>query len=193
MKKISGLLVAIISIMIIVGGYYGFAQSQNKKNIENQTEVTEVEKVLGKDLTTSYPLTPREVLKYYNRVLGCLYNEEYTEAQFQELAQRMFTLMDSELAQQNPIDDYKVSLLADVTDFRAKEKKLNVVTVSDSADVQYKKVDGRECAYVTVDYFIQQGDLDFFQTSQLFVLRKDEQENWKILAFTLLDREESDE
>jgi ketosteroid isomerase-like protein len=55
-------------------------------------------------------------------------------------------------------------------------------SVSDTNDVQYQTVDGDECAYVTASYFINENK-KYSRTYQTFVLRKDDDGNWKILTW----------
>lgn len=52
---------------------------------ENNDDLTEVEKVITKNLEKNYPETPREVVKFYNRIITCFYDEEYTDDELYEL------------------------------------------------------------------------------------------------------------
>ena len=49
-------------------------------------------------------------------------------------------------------------------------------------EVTYKTVNGQECAYVDVSYFVQEKK-NANKASQTYVLRKDANGNWKILGF----------
>ncbi len=193
MKKVRGILITVICISLVVGLYYYVSNNASKKSVENDLQLTEVEKVLTRDLEKSYLLTPREVIKFYNRAICCLYNDEYTDEQFLGLADQIRCLMDEELLEENPADTYYESLKKDVEEYRAREKKIVNTTVSDSADVQYKKVNGRECAYVSSSYFITEGSESYTRPAQRYVLRKDEAENWKMLGFYLLEGDSSDD
>lgn len=173
-KKVNGLIIAIICISLVVGIYYYLSSSRAGRNVENKTELTEVEKVLTKDLEKSYPMTPREVVTFYNRILGCLYNEEYTDEQFLQLGEQMRMLMDEELKEENPEDEFFDNLKMDVATYDALERKITTTTVSDSGDIQFKTVDGRECAYVNSTYFLKEGESDFSRSVQCYVLREDE-------------------
>lgn len=192
-KKVTGLVIAIICISLVVGIYYYLSSSRAGRNVENKTELTEVEKVLTKDLEKSYPMTPREVVTFYNRILGCLYNEEYTDEQFQELGEQMRKLMDEELKEENPEDEFFENLKKDVALYASMKRKISTTTVSDSGDIQYKTVDGKECAYVNSTYFLKEGESDFSRTVQCYVLRKDEAERWKIVGFYLVEGDSSDD
>ena len=83
MKRVRVVLIGIVCIALVVGYYYYLSH----KETTDTTEVTEVQKVILKKLEgKSYPATPREVIKFYNRILCCYYNEEYTDDEFHRLA-----------------------------------------------------------------------------------------------------------
>lgn len=193
MKRAKEILVIVICIALIIGGYFYLVHSSNKRGIENTKDLTEIEKVLTKDLSKNYPKTPREVITYYNRILGCLYNEECTNEQFEKLAEQMRLLMDEELIEQNPDEDFINNLKQDIAAYAQAEKKIATTTVSDSADVEFKKIKGRECAYVSSSYFVKEGTGGFSLSTQRYVLRKDSEDQWKILAFTLVKGDDTDE
>lgn len=193
MKKVRGILVAVVCIALVVGGYFYLVHSSNKRGVENTKELTEVEKVLTKDLEKNYPKTPREVITFYNRILGCFYNETYTEEQLEEMTDQMRLLMDEELLEENPREEFGDSLKKDIAVYALTEKKIATTTVSDSADVEFKKIKGRECAYVSSSYFIKDGEGGYSCSTQRYVLRKDSLDRWKILAFTLMEGDDTDE
>ena len=78
------------------------------------------------------------------------------------------------------------NLQTDIEDYKNRDKKILQSSVSDSNDVIYKTVNGDECAYVNAYYFCQEGS-DYSRTYEEFVLRKDEDGRWKILAFQLTE------
>lgn len=190
-KYIKVIVLSIVCIGIIVGYYY-YLTYRDKKDIENSTELTKVGEVLAKDLKKDYPPTPREVIKFYDKILKCYYNEEYEQEELEEMADQARLLMDEELLKKNPKDQYMLMLEADIKDYKDNERKLADTTVCDSKEVEYKKVDGRECAYVVSRYFVREGNT-YSNTSQKYVLRKDEDGNWKILGFKMVEGESSDD
>ena len=101
--------VIIVIIMVaLVGGYYFYLSNYGNK--EAETVVTAVQDVLLKDLENDYPPTPREVLKYYSDITKCLYNENYTAEQLEQMADKLLALFDEELAANNPRDQYIMDL-----------------------------------------------------------------------------------
>lgn len=191
MKNVKSLVIALISISLIVGFYY-YLTHENDKTVENITDLTEVQNVLEEDLSADYPKTPREVVKLYNRILCCFYNEEYTDEEFEELGSKARQLLDDELLDTNPMNQYMNDLKTDVASYKVEDKVIATETVCGTADVEYKNVSGDECAYVTSSYFVKSG-LEYSRTNQQYVLRKDKNDNWKILTFKLIEGDSSDE
>ena len=76
--------IAIICIGIIVGYYY-YLSNHGKKDVENSTEISKVDEALSRDLAKDYPPTPREVVKFYNKLLQCFYNEDCSKSEIEEL------------------------------------------------------------------------------------------------------------
>ena len=58
--------------------------------------------------------------------------------------------------------------------------------------MEYKEVDGDDCAYVKASYFIKEG-YAYSRTYQMYVLRKDADGNWKILEFYQVNGDSSDD
>ena len=188
MKRIRVIIIGIVCISLVVGYYYFLSN----KGSGDETEFSEVQKVILKDIGgKAYPATPREVVKFYNRIQCCYYNEEYTEDEFKKLADQARILMDEELADNNPAEQYYLQVKNVVDDFREKKKTINNASVCDSNQVKYSTIGGFECAYVTSSYFVREKD-GFSKSNQNFVLRKDEENRWKILAFELAEGEVSD-
>ncbi len=179
--KIKMGVIAIVIVGLVVGGYY-YATHRGQNSEENSVELTEVQKVIAKDLSSNYPATPREVVKLYNRILQCFYNESYSEEELYELGDQARMLFDEELLDNNPRDDYFEALKADIDEYKNASKTIKSANVCDSNDIVYKTIDGDECAYVSTSYFINE-DKQYDYTYQTYVLRKDDAGEWKILVF----------
>lgn len=192
MKKYARIIVVSIVCIGLIVGYYYYLSSHDKKNVENGTEVSEVDEVLLRDLEKDYPPTPREVVKFYNQILSCFYNEEYKDDELREMAEQARALMDEELAANNPKEQYLSLLKSDIAGYKEKGRVLSDTTVEGSGDIEYQTVDGKKCAYVTSSYFIKEGN-SYSRSYQEYVLRKDENKQWKILGYQLVEGEASDE
>lgn len=192
-KKVRVVVIALVCISLVAGYYYYLNHEASTRTADDQTQQTEVEKVLAKNLEKSYPQTPRSVVKMYNRILLCLYNEEYTDEQFEDLADQQRMLLDEDLLEANPRDTYLEFLKADVASYKNAEKQITVATVCGSADVVNKKVKGEDCAYVTSSYFMKEANKSYARTVQEYVLRQNEDGDWKIIGFYLKEGDSENE
>ncbi len=180
--------VIIVIIMVaLVGGYYFYLSNYGNK--EAETVVTAVQDVLLKDLENDYPPTPREVLKYYSDITKCLYNENYTAEQLEQMADKLLALFDEELAANNPRDQYIMDLKNEVKEFEDNGYTIASYTTSRSTDVEEFTEDGRKCARMYCTDAVKSG-VDIKSLKQVFILRREtETGRWKILGFELVNPE----
>ena len=194
MKKARIIIIAVACICLICGGYFFFSQN----NVVSEEELTEVEKILVKDLEKNYPKTPREVVKLYNRIVKCYYGEEMDDEQLSKMVDQMLVLLDEDLLLINPREEYYDSVVLEIEEYKSQKKVIVSTDVCDSNDVQYvdDKKDGEteidKLAYVNTSYFINT-DGKFANTYQQFVLRQDEDGRWKILTFYEVEGESSED
>ena len=195
MKNAKYVIIAIACICVICAGFFFFSQD----NKEDEKNLTEIEKVIVKDLKNNYPKTPREVVKFYNRILKCCYgNEEPTQEQMNDLVDQMLCLMDEDVKLAYSRDEYYNSVVQDVASCKQNNKQLVSTDVCDSNDVKYVtdnkegEMKKDELAYVNASQFVKE-DGKFGYTYQQFVLRQDENGYWKILVFYQIEGEESDD
>ena len=190
MKKAYTIIIAVLCIALIVGGYV-FWIKQNEKPT-GDVELTTVQKMITKDLEKNYPATPREVVKIYNEIISCFYNQEYTENELNALGDQARALMDTELLENNPRDQYLKKLKAEIADYKQDNRIIVSYNLCSSNEVQFVTVDDRECAYVKTSYFIKD-KTGYSRTYQMYVVRKDEEGNWKILVFYQVEGDTSDD
>ena len=178
MKK-STITIIIICVLLICGGFYVFTQNDTQK----ETELTEVQKIITKDLENDYPKTPREVIKWYNRIVECYYDDDKENEGLEELSLQMQKLLDEELLLVNGGEDYYNSLLTEVAYYESNEMYIVETDVCPTNQVKLitDKEKGDNLAYVTASYFLKIGNNDFSKTYQEFILREDEEGKWKIL------------
>ncbi|MDE6622026.1 MAG: hypothetical protein K2K74_16345 [Lachnospiraceae bacterium] len=183
MGKVKNAIIIVILIGL-VGGYYFYLS--NYKSTEEETVVTAVQDVLLKNLDNDYPPTPREVLKYYSDIAKCLCNEDYTEQQFEQMADKLLALYDEELVENNPRDEYIQTLRKDIDEFVQNGYSIVSYTTSKSTDVEEFTADGRMCARMYCTYSVKSG-ADYTSSRQVFILRREsETGRWKILGFDLV-------
>ena len=162
MKNTKFVIIIVVCVCVILGGYYYLTNRNNAKEEENIT-LTEIQELTTKNLDKNFPATPREVVKLYNRIITCFYKDEYFK-----------------------------NLKEDISEYHDKNKTIASSAVDSSNDVEYKEVDGDDCAYVKASYFIKEGNA-YSRTYQMYVLRKDADGNWKILVFYQVNGDSSDD
>lgn len=192
MKKAGIVVVIVLCAALVCGGFYymkSYLGGQNRGD-----ELTEVQKLIARDLEAQYPQTPREVTKFYNRIILAYYEENLTDEEFDALADQALLLFDEELLEANPKEDYKKSVLADTADFDSRKRSITKASVCDSKDVIYRNDanNGDEIAYVLASYFVKAGN-GYDKTYQQYVLRKNADGNWKILTYYQVKGVESTE
>ena len=179
-------IVVIVCASLVVGYYFYLSRRVTSADDVLVGEQSEVDKVLERDMILNYPPTPREAIKFYNRILKLYYDPNTTDEQVEKLCDQAMMLFDPALLQQNPRDVYVANVKAEIKDFRERKKKIVTTDVCDTSDVIYKKMNGDDMAYVLAYYFISEGS-DYQATYQKYALRKDDFGNYKILAFQLSD------
>ena len=194
MDKAKVIIIAIACVCLICMGYFFFSQG----NVTSEKELTDIEKVLVKDLKRDYPKTPREVVKFYNRIIKCYYGENLTEKEVEQMADQMLCLLDEDLLLVNPRSEYFRSVKKDIEQYKEQKKHIVSTDVCDSNDVEYvdDKKDGTDqvdkLAYVNASYFINTNG-KFTNTYQQFVLRQDDDGRWKILTFYEVEGESEED
>ena len=190
MRKAIRIVIAIICMVTLVVGYYAYLSRKNDSvSADSNVELSEVQVIGSKNFIKEYPATPRSVVKWYNRIITAYYAEEYSQEELEKMAEQARMLMDDELLKYNPKDTYLASLNLEIEDYRNRNRVIVSSTVSDSNEVQYKKVNGYDCAFLTTYYFIREGS-SYDRTYEDFCLRKDSNGNWKILTWRLSTEDE---
>lgn len=192
MKKAGIIIAIVLCAALVCGGFYYMKDYLGSRN--RGDELTEVQKIIARDLQGQYPQTPREVTKFYNRIIVAYYEGKLTDDEFDAMADQALMLFDEELLEANPKEEYKKSVQADVADFAARKRSITKASVCDSKDVIYRNDanNGDEIAYVLASYFVKQSN-GYDKTYQQYVLRKNEDGNWKILTYYQVQGAESTE
>ena len=193
MKKVLRITAAVILMAACIVGYYGYLSNRNASvKAEDNVTLSEIEAIVTKDFSTDYPSTPRSVIKWYNRMITALYAEDYDEDQFQIVADQLREVLDDELLQYNPRDQYVSALRSDVTYYKNRNRVIVNSDVSDTNEVRYDTVKGDSVAFVSAYYFIREGS-SYDRTYQDYCLRQDSHGRWKILTFKLSDKDDTND
>lgn len=189
-KKILVIIAAVLCVGLVCGGFYLI--KQRSASSSDKVDLTDVQKLNTRDLEKDYPQTPREVVKLFNKIIRCYYNDKYTEDELKRLTEQAWKLFDSELQENNPLDEYLKSVQADVADYKERSRRISNTSVCDSNDVRYLTDNGDDLAYVTASYFVKEKN-GYTDTDEMYVLRKDADEKWKILVFYQIEGDSTEE
>lgn len=178
---------AIIVMVLIVAvvGYYCYLVNRSNRSAQENTPTT-VENVLLRDLENNYPPTPKEVIRYYNDIVKCFYNEGCSQEELQELARKARGLYDQELLDHNEWDTYIFNLEAEIQDFKNNNRKISNISLAASTDVDEFTQDGFRFAKIRCGYNILQGRKSSY-TVQVYLLRRDGDGHWKIYGWDLAE------
>ena len=195
MKKTRIIIIVIACVALLVGGYSVWMNRNSNASSEN-VELTKVQQLITKDLSKSYPATPREVVKLYNEIITCFYSEDCTDAELEKLVDMTLLMMDEELAANNPKADYLKRVKAEIVSFKLAERTIVSYTLESSNEVEHGSIDGEESAIVQTSYFIKETKSNsqnpYSKTYQDYLLRKDTDGKWKILGFEKVKGDTSD-
>lgn len=182
MKKTTPkVIITFICLLTLLVGYYAYLSNKDR-NEKEEVVMTTLQEALSRDMQNDYPATPKEVLKYYNVILKCFYNEECTEEELDDLGQRARELYDAELLEANELGTYLIRLHSEVADYKDKNRRIASSAVAASTNVDFFEEDGFEFARILCVYNIMEGDVNK-PTRIMYLLRKDEDRHWKIYGW----------
>lgn len=191
MKNVKKLVTLTLIIVLCVLVYYRYANKQDTKtgSTVDSDHLSEVEKVLTKNLDEYYPKTPLEVVRFFTRIQKCYYNEDHTDEVVNELGLLARKLMDEDLIKKNPEDEYLQELREEIAAYKKSKKTISNVILSKSTDVVYSTVDNRKTATLNCTYYIQTGERVVVSAEE-YILRKDSDDRWKIYGWKLKEPSE---
>lgn len=182
-KRIRWLITVTVLMVVGVIGYYFYVnKGDNSGSADNADIVGEVDKVLNKDLEERYPYTVREVVQFFVRIQKCYYNEEYTEDELVKLAYKATELLDTELLAENPFDEYYEDLKTEIALYEKTGKYIYKVMLEENSDVVYSAIDEQKYASINCVYYLKDED-GTSKIKETYILRKDENDRWKILGW----------
>ena len=184
-KTVRIVIVAVV-LAIIVLVFFAYQGNRGKRQqAAEAVSATVVQNMLMKDLEHNYPPTPKEVVKYYAEITECFYNEEYSDAELDQLANKIQHLYDVELIanQENYIENLKLEII----DMKKNKYTIASYEVSASTDVEYFTQGEDSCATLYCTFNIKQEGGTRLTSLEQFVLRKDVDGHWKILGWELVE------
>ena len=190
MKKtntsVTKITVLFIFLLVLVVGYYAYLSGTHRTE-QQEAVMSEVDTALSRDLDNDYPATPKEVIKYYNDLMKCFYNEECTAEELQDLGRKSLQLFDEELQENNDEDTYLIRLQGEVQNYQDNKRKITSVYLAPSTNVDYYSVDGYSFARISCGYTMTENGKKT-STVMVYLLRRDDSRRWKIYGWETADQ-----
>lgn len=183
-KQISTIVVLLFIITIIaLLVYMEISRRSEAKKVASKEQLTEVEKLLERDLDVDYPETPREVVKYYSNILKGLYSGIKDE-EIEGLANKILELYDEEFLQNNPESKYTKDLYSEIASWNKDERTITNYLLVNKDMEEKKTINGKKYATVYVSYTITgKGKTT---EKRKYLLRQSEDNQWKILGWDIV-------
>jgi len=199
-KNISDIIIAIVVIAIIVAffGYViklfiGFINNDGNNTTTENVKVTELDKLLNRNLDNKYPDTPEKLAELYCSITKELHGKEITEEQITKLHSQLRQLFAKELLDNNDYDKHLNKLMLEVEKYQENDMMISRYVVADDDDIKiYEDENGNDCTKVPICYSIKKGS-EWLKSNEQLIMRKDEDGRWKILGNEPLTVTESDE
>ena len=190
MKKtntsVTKITVLFIFLLVLVVGYYAYLSGTHRTE-QQEAVMSEVDTALSRDLDNDYPATPKEVIKYYNDLMKCFYNEECTAEELQDLGRKSLQLFVEELQENNDEDTYLIRLQGEVQNYKDNKRKITSVSLAPSTNVDYYSVDGYSFARISCGYTMTENGKKT-STVMVYLLRRDDSRRWKIYGWETADQ-----
>lgn len=182
--------VTIISMMVLalaILSFYFYWSYRTKPLEETAVEnMTDIQKLLNKDLVQNYPETPREVTKLFGNMMKNLYNNN-PDDEVEALALKIRDLYDEEFLNANPEESYLKNLYSDIASWKEANRRIaNYNLVKEDMDEE-QELNGVKYAVIYLSFTIQENG-KFTETWKM-MLRQDTQKKWKILGWQVVPSE----
>ena len=173
--------VIILAVLILLVTFFALRLG-DIRSMNDNSNATEAEKVLLRDLATDYPLTVKEVIEYYVEIEKCFYNDKTTDEELKKLGMRARELYDADLLAANSEEYNLINLMSDVNAFKEKKRIITSVAVASSINVDYFEEDGYKFARIGCSYYIREGNSSNI-VKIIYLLRRDDKRRWKIYGW----------
>ena len=186
-KGIKGMILLAVLVCLVLGYYFYLSNRDVPETETTDAEImTMTQRALARNLETNYPPSPREVVKYFSEITQCFYNEEHSEEELKALGLQMRGIYEDELIANQTDEEYLDLLQKDIDEYKANDRTISAYSPSSSVDVENFSQDGYEWARLYCVYDIKQDSL-LYQTTLCFILRKDENDHYKIYGWKRAD------
>lgn len=184
-KRIVKTAIVGVVVLAMIVGYYFYLSGKNSKTAADEIiDTSQTQDVLARDLDKSYPATPKEVMRYYNEIQECYYNEENDKDTIKSLMLKSRELFDEDLLEKNDPEEELENLMKEVEEFQKEDREIFDWSTDSADDVEYNTMEGREWASIR-SYYTLRTKGAYSKTTQIFLMRKSEDGKWKIYGWDL--------
>lgn len=179
------LFIVIVGVGILVL-YQTVINKKSDEAMEEDYPKTTYEILAAKDFDISYPATPYEVLKLYNKYLKYIYNSDSSDKEIEVLVDRIRCMWSDEWLELNERDAHVESMKKEIEQFKEDKRVMSNYTVSDSATIRSftTKDNGEGCTLMS-SYLYTHNKKTSKAYMMFYFLKEDEK--WKILYYELTD------
>lgn len=179
---VGAIVFVVLLAMVVIGLYLKLSKNKDDGKLEADVAVSEVNSILSRNMESDYPATAREVLKYYARITKCLYGEELSEKEIEQLTDRIRMLYCKKLLNDNPREDMLLTAKSEIAHYRSNNMAVTSYNISESADIKYLRDVTPNRAIINM-YFLVKHDKQFDRSYEEFVLEEESTGVWKIVGW----------
>ncbi|MBQ7563214.1 MAG: hypothetical protein IJT16_04405 [Lachnospiraceae bacterium] len=173
---------------LIIALFAFLANRRSPASLNETSKLSPVQQLLARNLNTSYPPTPKEVVKLYSEYTRCFYSETYTDEELEALAVKSRELLDDELVAQQTDAQFILALKEDIAKYKSEGRSISSYSIASAADVEYDSFDGYEWARLSCYYSMKIGK-NIVPVREIYLLRKDFDGHWKIVGWEMAEEE----
>lgn len=206
-KKKSDLVIAIVIIGVAIAvvvtlawKVLGLFNRGGNKTTQENAKISEIDKIMSRNLDQRYPETPNAVVKLYCSITKELHAKEVTEEQIDKLFNQLRKLFDEELLANNDYEKHLKELKKEIKGYKSKNMVITKYEVEDADRIKtYMDKEGQDCTKVKVTYSLKitptskKRSSEWLKNNEEVVLRKDTDGCWKILGYQQTDVGVNDE
>lgn len=185
-KKRIGTISVVLVLACAIVALYLYIDRSGKKAKEPVN--TAAEQMLSKNLETNYPPTPYALTEFYCGIVECIYSEETTEQQLEDLVKLELALFDEEFAALNPYESLLATTKAELETAEEKGLVFTGYVIDKASNVTKWKKDGRECASLLFQ-LMSRSDNGSGGSYRNLIMRKDADGRYKILGWETVEEE----
>ena len=148
-----------------------------------EEELSEVQKLINKDLDIFYPETPREITKLFGSMMKNLY-DNISDDEVEALALKVRELYDEDFLAVNPQETYLRNLYSDIASWKKANRRISAYHLVNEKEEQQEQLEGVEYAITYLSFTIQENG-KFTETWKI-MLRQNKDKKWKILGWQVV-------